>query len=200
MIVQDQPQHKQLWSYVILVLLLLLALVVVWYVFYVEQASSPVTQPLPAQTSNTTQDQYQLSHTALIYFSLHPQSDDDPGKTFSVPRTSPGNNLATFALGELLKGPSVGEQADGYFSTARIRSPAESSTCGGQDFSLTIKDTVATLTFCRTFDHVGEISDGQAESEIKATLLQFPTIKKVIILNSKGDCEFNLSGQNLCKQ
>ncbi len=184
-------QHK--W-YIVLIVVLLLVLTITWYIFNVEQASSPATQPLPA---DQTPD---ASHQVGVYFSKHPQSDDNPGDTYPVQRTSPNDNVATFALGELLKGPSAGEQTDGYFATARIRTPASNSSCNNQDFTLTIKNTVATLTFCRTFDHVGEISDGQAESEIKTTLLQFPTIKKVIILNSAGDCEFNLSGQNLCKQ
>lgn len=180
--------------FVLLIVCLLFVLAVTWYFASIQQASAPATQPLPASPTPDT------SHTVSVYFSKHPQSDDNPGETYPVQRTTQNNNVASFAMSELLHGPSTGEQTDGYFATARIRAPASASSCNDQDFTLTITNATATLTFCRTFDHIGEISDGQAESEIKATLLQFPTIKKVIILNGKGDCEFNLSGQNLCLQ
>lgn len=191
--------------YTVLIALLTIALVVVWCIFHTPTVSSP-TQPASSQSSSTAQPTQPTpppettNRSVSIFFSRHPESDDDPGRTFAVPRTAPNNDVINFAISELLQGPSVGERDDGYFATARIRSATEPSTCDNRDFSISIQATVATLTFCRTFDHVGEISDGQAESELKATLLQFPSIKKVIILNSRGDCEFNLSGQNLCKQ
>ncbi|OYW44641.1 hypothetical protein B7Z28_00050, partial [Candidatus Saccharibacteria bacterium 32-45-3] len=72
-------------------------------------------------------------------------------------------------------------------------------TCAG-DFSLKIKEGVATLQFCKPFDHLGVVADGQADSTLKATLKQFDGVQKVIILNSGGDCEFDLSGMNLCKE
>lgn len=153
-------------------------------------ATAPSTKPAPAPTPAT----YPVS----VFFSMHPQSDNDPGLTFPVKRTSPDLGVAGFATKQLLLGPSVAEADQGYFATAKLRSGA--SSCGGADFTLTISGGVAKLQFCKPFDHLGVVADGQAESELKATLKQFGSVNKVIILNAKGDCEFNLSGLNLCLQ
>lgn len=131
-----------------------------------------------------------------VFFSRHPASDDDPTKTFPVDRTSPDSGVAVYALSQLLVGPTATEESQGYFSTVHVRDDA--SNCSGSDFTLTIKDAVATLRFCRTFDAIGTISDGQAQETIKATLLQFTTIKKVIILTKDGNCQFDMSGENRC--
>lgn len=157
----------------------------------------PTTSSNPPQQGSSTTPEPQ-TYTVSVYFSKHPESDDDPSKTFPVKRTSPDLGVATFAITELLKGPSVDETNRGYFTTARLR--AGDSTCGGKDFTISITNSIATLKFCRPFDHLGVVADGQADSEIKSTLLQFETIKKVIILNQQGNCEFDLSGQNLCLQ
>ena len=157
--------------------------------------SNPATQP---STEQPSEQQAPKSYDVKVYFSKHPESDDGPGATFPVHRTTDNLGVATFAVSELLKGPTSAEANRGYFTTARLRAAA--STCGRKDFRLVIKDGVATLTFCKPFDHVGSVSDGHAESAIKATLGQFNSIKKIILLNSRGSCEFDLSGQNLCLQ
>jgi hypothetical protein len=176
---------------------------------------TPSQTPQPSQSS-PDQTQYQSNNSSSnpqppsggspsagyplkVFFSKHPDSDNDPSKTFGVERISPDLGVGTFAVAELLKGPTDTEKNQGYFASARLRG-GDDSICDNRDFILTIDGTTATLRFCRQFDHVGVISDGQAESEIKATLTQFSNIKKVIILNKKSDCEFNLSDQNLCKQ
>lgn len=145
-------------------------------------------------TSSNQKKTYPVS----VYFSKHPESDNDPSKVFAVSRTSPDLGVGKYAITELLKGPSADETTQGYFATARIRAGA--SYCDNQDFTLNIVNNIATLKFCRTFDHLGVVADGQADSEIKATLKQFGSVGKVIILNRDNNCEFDLSGMNLCKQ
>ena len=166
-------------------------------------ASEPTTitapTPTPTDTSpaiapTTTPTLHQLS----VYFSKHPESDNDPSATFAVSRSTTDNGVGKFVIGELLKGPTPAEAGAGYFTTARLRS--SDSNCGGPDFTLDINDSVAILKFCRTFDHLGVVADGQADSELRASLLQFSNIKRVMILNSSGNCEFDLSGLELCKQ
>ena len=44
----------------------------------------------------------------------------------------------------------------------------------------------------------GVVSDAQAQSEIEASLKQFPTIMKVVILDKEGNCLFDQSGLNNC--
>lgn len=177
--------------------------------FYAKSTITQNNNPQSSQSNNqannqqnnngsqnkTTSDQQSVNMS--VYFSKHPDSDDDPSKVFAVSRTSPDSGVGKYAIAQLLAGPTPTEQQAGYFATARLRN--DTSTFGG-DFTLTITDGVATLQFCKTFDHLGVVADGQAESEIKASLTQFSTVKKVIILNKSGDCEFNLSGLNLCLQ
>lgn len=164
-----------------------------------QQAAPTTSVQNPAASTPTTDTTPTAKiYSVAVYFSRHPQSDDDPSLTFAVARTSPDTGVGTFAISELLKGPSASESTQGYFTTARLRSGT--STCDGKDFTLSISNGVATLQFCKPFDHLGVVADGQADSEIKASLKQFSTVQKVVILNSAGDCEFNLSGLNLCKQ
>lgn len=169
--------------------------------YYTRGHRSSPTQPsfqptpiAPSPSPESTPSTYPIA----VFFSKHPDSDNDPSKTFPVGRISPDNGVARYALSELLRGPSDSEKTQGYFSTTRLR--ADASSCGGDDFKLSIVNGTATLQFCRSFDHLGVIADGQSKSAIEATLKQFSTIHKVIILNNQGDCEFDLSGQNLCKQ
>lgn len=133
-----------------------------------------------------------------VFFSKHPESDNDPSRVFAVSRTSPDTGVARAAIRELLTGPTQAERDQGYFSTIRLRDDA--SNCDGQDFTLSIDNGTATLQFCRTFDHLGSVADGQAESSLNATLMQFSSVDKVVILTKNGDCEFDLSGMNLCKE
>jgi Sporulation and spore germination len=162
------------------------------------QVQTPQTPATPQVQSPdvTPQTPESTSIPVKVFFSKHPASDDDPTKTFPVDRTSPDSGVAVYAISQLLTGPTAQETSQGYFSTVRVRNDA--SNCGDSDFTITIKDTVATLRFCRTFDAVGTMSDGQAQETIKATLLQFSTIKKVIILTKDGNCQFDMSGENRC--
>ncbi len=161
--------------------------------------TSTSTQQKSEQTqSGDTSPTEKVSYPVKVYFSKHPESDDDPARTFALARVSPDLGVAKFAVTELLKGPTPEEATQGYFSYAKLRN--EESNCQGADFTLSISNKTATLQFCKTFDHIGSVSDGQAESVIKDTLNQFDTVDKVVVLNKNGDCEFNLSGLNLCKQ
>ena len=196
--------------YVTVAILAFIALSVAGYFYYAGKNSPEAnTPPATNGTSQTTPSSNQAgsnggatqqqTYDVSVYFSKRPESDDDPSKVFPVKRTSSNLGVGTFAVTELLKGPNETESAAGYFSTANLRSGSISN-CGGKDFTLTITGGTATLKFCRTFDHRGVVADGQAESEIKATFKQFSSVQKVVILNTQNDCEFNLSGQNLCLQ
>lgn len=192
-----------------LILLILIAAGAVAFTYY--QSHRPTGQPpasepttitapttTPTDTSATTTPTAPAPHQLSVFFSKHPESDNDPSAIFAVSRSTTDSSVGTFVINELLKGPTPAEASAGYFTTARLRSG--DSNCGGPDFTLDVNDTVAILKFCRPFDHLGVVADGQAASELKASLLQFSTIKRVMILNSNGNCEFDLSGLELCKQ
>lgn len=169
--------------------------------FYLKPQTPETSTPQPTQTNQQEQDTQPSQPTTYpvkVYFSKHPESDDDPTKTFAVNRVSPTSGVGRYALEQLIAGPTAKERDAGYFSDVKLLD--DTSNCDGADFTLIIKNGVATLEFCRTFDAVGTLSDGRANETIKATLLQFPTVKKVIILDKDGHCQFDLSGEDRCKQ
>lgn len=171
-----------------------------FYVFNRNEPDQPTNTSQPSSEQQPTNEpaKQPTTYPVSVYFSKHPESDNDPSKTFTVQRASPDLSVAKFSITELLKGPTPDEQSKGYFTYVRLRD--DTSNCGGADFIVSIENGVATLQFCKTFDHIGSVSDGQAESNIKDTLKQFPTVQKIVILNKSGKCEFDLSGLNLCLQ
>lgn len=188
---------------IILALSILIVGGIVLGIWAISSSSNNKPQPAPATTQNQSVKSNEQAKTpstdknypVMVYFSKHPDSDNDPAKTFPVNRISSDLGVANFAINQLLVGPTAAEKGQGYFSTVRLRAGTATA-----DFKLTINNGTATLEFLKPFDHLGVVADGQADSEIKATLKQFTTVSKVIILNYQGNCEFDLSGQNLCKQ
>jgi spore germination protein GerM len=187
-----------------LTVIIIAALVAAGVVAFLYQR--PVSTPAPTgeQPTQTTQPGEQeqtkepTQYPVKVYFSKHPESDEDPTRVFSFDRVSPDSGVGTYAIKQLLAGPTASERQAGYFSNVKVRDDA--SNCGGADFTLKIEQGTATLQFCRTFDAIGTISDGQAEQTILATLRQFSTVKKVVILSKDGHCQFDLSGEDRCKQ
>ena len=55
-----------------------------------------------------------------------------------------------------------------------------------------------TLQFCRPTMIGGVGTAARISSEIARTLTQFPSIKRVVILDYRGDCFSDLSARNLC--
>jgi hypothetical protein len=175
---------------------------VVWLFALRDNSDSPAKTPR-ADKHSTSQPSTNAptvtepkTYNTKVYFSKHPDSDNDPTKVFSVARTSPDAGVANFALRQLIAGPTATEKASGYFSDVRVRS--DPSNCGGADVKVSIADTRATVQFCRSFDAVGTLSDARANETIRATLLQFPTIKSVVVLNKGGHCQFDMSGEDRC--
>lgn len=186
---------------VIIVAAVLVAGVVAFWYLWPQPASAPSQ---PSQTTQTSQPSKQeqpkepTKYPVKVYFSKHPESDEDPTRVFPVDRVASDSGVGTYAIKQLLVGPTASEQDAGYFSNVRVRD--DSSNCGGADFTLKIDQGTATLQFCRTFDALGVVSDGQAEQSILATLRQFSSIKKVVVLTKDGHCQFDLSGEDHCKQ
>lgn len=143
-----------------------------------------------------------------VHFSRHPDSDGDFTKVFSVRRTSPNLGVATYAVQQLIAGPTAGEQQAGYFTelTSAI-DKTDASNCNGADFTITLnvrgttpEAGAATLRFCRTLHTGGIGADARINAELRATLTQFPTIKNPIILTKAGNCFGDMSTQNSCLQ
>lgn len=189
----------------IIAALFIIALAAVVYIAFSRPAPPATNTTDNTQATNGTNDetsgteQEDLTRIPVeVFFSKHPESDDDPSKTFPVDRTAPNRAVATYVIEQLLAGPSNEETDRGYFSTVRVRDG--DSNCNGKDFTLSIVDGTATLRFCRTFDARGTVADGQAKQAITDSLKQFATVQEVIILTRDNHCQFDMSGEDMCLQ
>lgn len=179
-------------------------------------ASATATATSPAATATTSASPSPttpaLTGTVVkVFFSQAPQAlETNLTAVTAVNRISPTQSVATFALQMLIAGPTPDERARGMFSemNGMFTGP---STCngslpvGGPDFTLTLnmkgstpEQGTATLKFCRQTALAGVGTGARIGTEIDKTLLQFPTIKKVVILDVSGSCWNDLSGQNVC--
>ena len=143
-------------------------------------------------------------HAVKVYFSKHPQSDQNATAVFAVRRISPTLAVATFALGQLVVGPTRTETKAGYYSALAglLHGPSD---CGGPAVrimlnrrGMTVEPGTATVRFCRRSRSGGIFDDVRVQYEIVKTLTQFPSIKRVVILNKFGQCFGDLSGRNTC--
>lgn len=145
------------------------------------------------------------SFPVLVYFSKHPESDNNVNAVYSVNRVSPTSGVARFALQQLIAGPTASEKADGFY-TELTGSLSGASNCGGDDFQLypdhkgTTVSSPGTMTvkFCRTIQLAGDLTGSRIATQISTTILQFSNVHKVIILNKDGGCFNDFQGANAC--
>jgi hypothetical protein len=139
-----------------------------------------------------------------VYFSRHPISDNQYGAVFAVRRVSPTLGVATYAIGQLLAGPTRAETKAGYYTefTDYYHGP---STCGPAGFTIRLnrrgdapEPGTATLRLCRRIHLPGIGTSARMAAEARATLRQFPHVRHVVILNAGGACFGDESGRNTC--
>jgi hypothetical protein len=151
----------------------------------------PPTATAVPPTATTT------SYPVKVFFSRHPETDSNVNAVFPVNRVSPTLGVGTYAIQQLIAGPTASEAASGYF-TELTASLTGASNCGGSDFTYTISGNVGTLKFCKQTQLAGDLTGARIQAEIVATLTQFPNVTKVIILTSSGHCFNDLSGADMC--
>jgi hypothetical protein len=139
-----------------------------------------------------------------VYFSRHPISEDQVGAVYAARRVAPTLGVATFAIGQLLTGPTAAEAAAGYYTELTLNYHGR-STCGPAGFTIRLnrrgsasEPGTATLRFCRSFTLPGLGAGARITAEVCATLLQFASIRRVVILTRDGSCFEDLSGRSLC--
>ncbi|HEX5545822.1 MAG TPA: GerMN domain-containing protein, partial [Ktedonobacterales bacterium] len=155
---------------------------------------------LPATTATAT------GYPVLVYFSKNPDSYNDSTLVFPVHRTSPTLGVATYAIQQLIAGPTPSEASAGYFTElSTVLQRGDASSCGGPDFKITLnmrgatpETGTATLQFCRQTASPGIGADARIKAEIVKTLTQFSNITKVVILLQNGHCFGDESGADLC--
>lgn len=146
-----------------------------------------------------------------VYFSKYPDALSSNFQVVTpVDRISPTIMVGTFALQMLIAGPTPSEWDAGAFSELNsiLTGPSNCSAprpVGGPDFKLTLnmkgstpEQGTATVTFCRTTTSPGVGADARITAEMNATLKQFPSIKKVVILTKDGHCFGDQSGKDVC--
>ncbi|MFE3447341.1 GerMN domain-containing protein [Nonomuraea sp. NPDC059194] len=144
-------------------------------------SAAPALATTPAQAFKTSSGK-----TVKVYFSA---DFDVPGKVVAVTRKAPNSAVGTFAIQQLIKGPTKTERKRGLHSELgpQIRGKSD---CGA-DFKLSISKGTATLRFCRTVFGLGVGGDARILHTIDRTLRQFGTVKKVITLDKDGRCLFD---------
>ncbi|MBI2357231.1 GerMN domain-containing protein [Candidatus Dojkabacteria bacterium] len=135
-----------------------------------------------------------------VYFS---KGLDDPSLVGYVMRSSSRTDIGTYTIEQLIKGPTSAEKSQGFLSPLSFTGAYKCTSNEVElpiDFKLVVdKGTkVATITFCRDVNSSGVGTDGRITSTVTATLNQFSTVDKVIILDSNGNCFGDMSGLNNC--
>ncbi len=142
----------------------------------------------------------QTGYLVVVYFSKQADAGTAPARVYAVDRTSPDLGVATYAIEQLIAGPTAAEQAQGL-STPLTGALLGASNCGGADFTLRLdwnraqaETGTATLRFCRDLPGFGDTGALIVRTEITKTLTQFPTIQKVAITTKDGACFDDLVG------
>jgi hypothetical protein len=173
------------------------------------QAQPVPTAPPPTATAATAAPTATpTGHAVLVYFSKQPDSYSDPDLVFPVHRSTPNLGVATFAIQQLIAGPTDAEAARGYFTQlSGVLQRSGPANCGGADFKITLNKRgatpetgTATLRFCRPTASPGIGADARIKAETTKTLTQFSNIKTVVILLRDGHCFGDESGMDLCLQ
>lgn len=129
-----------------------------------------------------------------VFFPNYSRNNTALGHVEPVWRTTQRGDIATFAIEQLIAGPTSNEIKIGFMKPIQFRG---SSNCGS-NFNLAISGGVARLKFCRTIPSAGIGDDARVKSSVDTTLKQFSTVKSVIILTKEGDCFGDMSGENIC--
>jgi len=157
--------------------------------FALTLAPAPVVTAAPPADPDTVQ----------VFFSRNPDSLSDFTAVFAVSRDVPGGpGIMDSTLAALIAGPTAAEQAAGYFSDFRALIVGTTSSCKGLDFTLLPAGGTVTVQLCRATASAGIGQDARAQAEVEATLMQFPGVTRVIVLNAAGHCLFDESGLDTC--
>jgi spore germination protein GerM len=170
-----------------------------------ETVSTPTATAIPIPTATPRAGSTGSSgYPVKVYFSKHPDSDNDFSKVFAVNRLSPTLGVATFAINQLIAGPIASERASGLYTelTSALSGP---SNCDGATFQITLdhkghtpETGTVTIQFCKAMSTAGIGTDARIQAQISKTLLQFPNNHKVIILTRDGHCFGDESGADMC--
>lgn len=132
--------------------------------------------------------------TSVSYplFFTNAATTDDFADVLETSRSTDRSDAGTFLVEQLFAGPTPSEQSSGMGPITSFEFRG-SSNCGGENFTLEVSDSIATLQFCRDTFLVGDITP-DFTVPLQETLTQFSTVDRVIVLDKNGDCWNDLSG------
>lgn len=112
-----------------------------------------------------------------------------------VMRTTDRIDVVEYAVEQLLIGPNQDEQDR---VNALPIQPIGESVCGDNTFTVDLVEGTAIVQFCRDMI-IGGIGDSASfEQAMRSTLTQFATVTQVVLLNKRGECLIDPSGNNEC--
>ena len=152
------------------------------------------------------------AQTITVYFSKTMAAGGPWGATFPLKRAEPVLNhvasvgdLASYAIQQLIAGPTKSELFAGYSSIVQHALFGRSTCAGQQNFILSVDEQgmqpkvgTVTIRLCRRISAAGVGVDAGIRAEIGSTLKQFPSLKNVVILTSDGHCFGDESGADFC--
>ena len=115
------------------------------------------------------------------------------GYSSPVIRETARSDIVTYALEEIIRGPSPQEVQDGLqtvFGEGEFVAMSGNSNCGGKEFGVDINvdEGSAKVHFCKTLTFMGDAATQILGEMIHKTLVQFEPIQKVQIFDDKGNC------------
>jgi hypothetical protein len=87
-----------------------------------------------------------IPETVVKIYLANPSSFEDFQTLITVDRKTSETDLYTFALDQLILGPTSTEKTKGYISTFELTG---ASNCGGKDYAMTKSGTKISITFCK---------------------------------------------------
>ncbi|MBN2015810.1 GerMN domain-containing protein [Candidatus Dojkabacteria bacterium] len=149
-------------------------------------------------------DSIEISQSTVSIYFANPASYEDFTTFAEVERFTTQTDLYSFALDQLIAGPTDVEEASGYIATFEL---SGSSTCDGEDYTLEKDGNTITVEFCKdivaTFNPGGEgawagitlSAEGRAYEAI-AKSLKFDDVEKVVVKDKYGACFAVSAGTN----
>lgn len=172
--------------------------------------ASPTATSAASPTAASTPTSSLTGYPVTVFFSKTPDSENNYTVVFPLKRVSPTKQVEAYSIQLLIAGPTAEERAAGYYSELNslfsgVSQCPSVGPVGGPDFTLTLnmkgttsEQGTATLKFCRATLSPGIGADARVLAELRATLLQFATVKKVVVLNAQGHCFGDQSTQDSC--
>jgi hypothetical protein len=172
----------------LLLLVIIIATAAVGLIWWLGQREAPA----PNETDENG------ATTVSVYFSTD-ESTEQFAAIEAVNRTTTRQDVGTFAMEQLIAGPTQAERARGLSSHLEAALEGESN-CERDDFTLRVDEGYAMLRFCRQVMTAGAGDDARISATATNTLRQFPTVDEVVILTREGNCFGDMSAQDLCLQ